>query len=210
MSRKILFTLATAATIAAAATLASSAADARGFGGGGGCGGGGHFGGSGFSRMGGGGFGGHFNGGHFGGRNFSRVGHPGFGHPGNWGHYNHYNHWNHWAHWHHRRWFWRDGRWVIIDGDEGGYPVAGPVASPAPGPCTCLTKTYTQDGLVVFADVCTKEAASAPVGGADATPPAPPAVDSKPDVSQAPTTNNYAGKTYQDFLAANAVATQKN
>ena len=43
MSRKILFTLATAATIAAAATLASSAADARGFGGGG------HFGGGGFS-----------------------------------------------------------------------------------------------------------------------------------------------------------------
>jgi hypothetical protein len=225
MSRKILFTLATAATIAAAATLASSAADARGFGAGGGFGGGGHFGGGGFSRMGGGGFGGHFNGGHFGGRNFSRVGHPGFGHPGNWGHYNHYNHWNHWAHWHHRRWFWRDGRWVIIDGDEGGYPVAGPVASPAPGPCTCLTKTYTQDGLVVFADVCTKEAASARVDGADATPPAPPlksseltppppppnaAVDSKPDVSQAPTTNNYAGKTFQDFLAANAVATQKN
>ena len=110
----------------------------------------------------------------------------------------------------------------IIDGDEGGYPVAGPVASPAPGPCTCLTKTYTQEGLVVFADVCTKEAASAPVGGADATPaspplksseltpPAPPAVDSKPDVSQAPTTNNYAGKTYQDFLAANAIAAQKN
>ena len=72
---------------------------------------------------------------------------------------------------------------------------------------------------MVFADVCTKGAASAPVGGADATPPlksseltppAPPAVDSKPDVSQAPTTNNYAGKTYQDFLAANAVATQKN
>jgi hypothetical protein len=29
-------------------------------------------------------------------------------------------------------------------------------------------------------------------------------------VSQAPTTTNYAGKTFQDFLAANAVATQKN
>ena len=35
-----------------------------------------------------------------------------------------------------------------------------PVASS--GPCTCLTKTYTPDGLVMFADVCTKEAASAP------------------------------------------------
>ena len=30
--------------------------------------------------------------------------------------------------------------------------------------CTCLTKEYTQDGLVVFKDVCTKEVASAPIG----------------------------------------------
>jgi hypothetical protein len=36
-------------------------------------------------------------------------------------------------------------------------------ASPAPR-CSCLTKEYTQDGLVVFQDVCTKEVASAPVG----------------------------------------------
>jgi hypothetical protein len=208
MSRKILFTLATAATIAAAATLASSAADARGFGGGGF--GGGH--GGGFSR---GGFGGnHFGGSHFAGNHFGGRG-IGRGYPGrNWGHP------VRWTHYHNHRWFWRDGRWVAFDGEVGGYDAPAPVA--AVGPCTCLTKTYTRDGLVVFADVCTKEAASAPVGGADATPPAPPlksseltppappAVDSKPDVSQAPTTNNYAGKTYQDFLAANAVATQKN
>ena len=202
MSRKILFTLATAATIAAAATLASSAADARGFGGGG-FGGGGHFGGGGFSR---GSFGGsHFVGGnHFGGRGFAgfhpRGPRPGWGHPVRWTHY------------HNHRWFWRDGRW--IDGEVGGYDAPAPVA--AVGPCTCLTKTYTQDGLVVFADVCTKEAASAPVGGAEvtppaksseATPPAPPA--NVADASQAPTTNNYAGKTYQDFLAANSLA-QKN
>jgi hypothetical protein len=220
MSRKFLFSLAAAATIAAAATLASSAADARGFGGGGF--GGGHFGGGGFAR--GGGFGGHFGGGfgrggfggnHFAGRNF---GHPGFGHWGRFGH------WGHWAGWHHRRWFWRDGRWFYGDGDygvDGGVDAAvAPVATP--GPCTCLTKTYTQDGLVVFADVCTKEAASAPVGGTEVTPPAktsevtpPPAPqaaqpDNKvADASQAPTTNNYAGKTYQDFLAANGLA-QKN
>jgi len=215
MSRKVLFTLATAATIAAAATLASSAADARGFGGGGGggFGGGGHFGGGGFSR--GGGFGSsHFGGNHFGGNHFAGRG-IGRGYPGQgWGHP------VRWTHLHHR-WFWRDGRWIVLDGVDGGYDEPQGVVA-APGPCTCLTKTYTQDGLVVFADVCTKEAASAPVGGADATPPAPPlksseltppappAVDSKPDVSQAPTTNNYAGKTYQDFLAANAVATQKN
>jgi hypothetical protein len=81
---------------------------------------------------------------------------------------------------------------------------------------TCLTKTYTQEGLVVFADVCTKEAASAPVDGTDAPPvkssevtPAPTPPNATPDVSQAPTSNNYAGKTFQDFLAANAQA-QKN
>ena len=39
-----------------------------------------------------------------------------------------------------------------------------PVAA-APGPCTCLTKEYTQDRLVVFADRCTKEMAAAPIGG---------------------------------------------
>ena len=62
MSRKLILTLATAATIAASA-LASTAADARGFGGGGGAFGGGRggFGGGGFARVGG------FGGGHFGG-----------------------------------------------------------------------------------------------------------------------------------------------
>jgi hypothetical protein len=69
---------------------------------------------------------------------------------------------------------------------------------------------------VVFADVCTKEAASAPVDGTDAPPvkssevtPAPTPPNATPDVSQTPTSNNYAGKTFQDFLAANAQA-QKN
>ncbi len=42
------------------------------------------------------------------------------------------------------------------------YAVAPVVA--APRPCTCLTKEYTPDNLVVFKDVCTKEVASAPVG----------------------------------------------
>lgn len=39
--------------------------------------------------------------------------------------------------------------------------AAAPVAAPR---CTCLTKEYTQDGLVIFQDTCTKELASAPVG----------------------------------------------
>ena len=34
-----------------------------------------------------------------------------------------------------------------------------------PGPCTCLTKNYTPEGMVVFQDLCTKEMASAPVDG---------------------------------------------
>jgi hypothetical protein len=34
----------------------------------------------------------------------------------------------------------------------------------APRPCTCLTKEYTPDNLVVFKDLCTKEVASAPAG----------------------------------------------
>ena len=71
-----------------------------------------------------------------------------------------------------------------------------------PGPCTCLTKDYTPDGIVVFKDLCTKEMASAPVNGA-------------PEQSgQAADPNNFAGKTYQDYLAANPQAksddTQKN
>ena len=39
-----------------------------------------------------------------------------------------------------------------------------PLVTPVVSRCTCLTKEYTQDGLVVFQDVCTKELASAPIG----------------------------------------------
>jgi hypothetical protein len=210
MSRKLILTLAMAATVAASA-LASSAADAHGFGGGGGFGGG---------R---GGFGG---GGHFGG--FARGG-LGGGHFGGFGrggrismyHFNGHNpgHWQHWSHWHHHyRWFWRDGRWVYLDGGDGGYaePIVGSYTAPAvstPGPCTCLTKSYTQDGMVVFADLCTKESAAAPVDGraADATPvppqapsapPPPPAGDKVSEAAPIQNPSNFAGRTYKDFLAA--------
>jgi hypothetical protein len=38
-------------------------------------------------------------------------------------------------------------------------------AAPPPAPCTCLTKSYAQDGSVMFADNCTKESAvAAPAG----------------------------------------------
>lgn len=78
-------------------------------------------------------------------------------------------------------------------------PVA---AAPAPGPCTCLVKDYTPDGLVVFTDMCTKESASAPVDGRAS------------NATDLPTSTNYAGRTYEDYLAANpqasAPAPQKN
>ena len=38
------------------------------------------------------------------------------------------------------------------------------LAPSTPRPCTCLTKEYTPDNLVVFKDLCTKEVASAPAG----------------------------------------------
>ena len=94
-----------------------------------------------------------------------------------------------------------------------------------PGPCTCLTKSYTQDGMVVFADLCTKESAAAPVDGrsADATPPqgpsgppapsappAPPAEDKASDAAPMQNPSNFAGRTYKDFLAANGLPMPKN
>ena len=41
------------------------------------------------------------------------------------------------------------------------YVAARPVAS-TPGPCTCLSKEYTQEGAVVFKDRCTAEMAMNP------------------------------------------------
>ena len=195
MSRKLTLTLAlaTAATIAAA-SLCSSAADARGFGGGG-FGGGRMGGGAGFARV------------AHGGRTLTPILNPGRGgSPGSprWpGHPGH-----HWTYHPHGHLVFRGGRWIMIDDVVDAAPVA-----PVAGPCTCLTKTYTPDGLVVFADICTKEAASARVdGGAAAATPVPPvdkssdATEAQPDAAAAPTSQNYAGRTYQEFLAANGQA----
>jgi hypothetical protein len=216
MSRKIILSLVAVGTIAAAG-FASDSSYARAFGGGGF--GGGHFG------------GGHFGGGHrlAGGGHFARRGgrlipvlNPGRpGHPGHWV----------WHHHDHGHWVFRDGVWIDIDAAVD----ATPVLQPAAGLCTCLTKTYTPNGLVVFADVCTKEAASAPVDqAADATPaptsgatagpisdptPGPsaspgqaPTADmakaSSADVAKVPTSPNYAGRTYADYLAATQQASQ--
>ena len=205
MSRKLILSLAAAATIAVA-SLSSGSADARGFAGGGGFGGGhGFAGGRGFgggaemARLPGGGHGGCC----------SVVkpifpGHPilpgpfPHGHPG-WGFYPHG----------HNHWVFRFGHWIVVDDvvEEAPATVIAPAA--IPGPCTCLTKNYTPSGLVVFADICTKESASAAVNGsaADASqaPTTPVAANAVP-MTVVPTTPNYAGKTYDDYLAANPQA----
>ena len=70
----------------------------------------------------------------------------------------------HWCH----RFAWRckvHVRWPrpIIYG-TGLVATSYALAPSAPRPCTCLTKEYTPDNLVVFKDLCTKEVASAPAG----------------------------------------------
>jgi hypothetical protein len=189
MSRQLILTLAAAASVAAASvTLGSSAVYARGMSGGGGN----HFSSGGRIHM-------------------AAVNHnPGLRSnrspirhlrgpvpPIVIGHL-HYHH-------HHHHWVFRGGRWIVLDGEDiAEAPVLGPAT--VPGPCTCLTKTYTPAGLVVFADVCTKESASAPVEGdtADASqqPTSDVAAKATP-MSQVPTKPNYAGRTYEDYLAAN-------
>jgi hypothetical protein len=232
LSRKMIMSFA-AATIAVA-SLASQAADARGFAGfgGGGMARAGNFGG--------GSFGGHFASftGH-GGRGLVPILPPG-GHPiiprpipiphpiipipvhlptplplplptptptpgPGPGDHDHHHH-------HHCHWGFVGGIWVVIDDVTNEVVEALPEDGPAPGPCTCLTKTYTPSGLVVFADVCTKESASASVyGGASAqatqVPTTPVAATAVP-MSVVPTTPDYAGRTYEDYLAANPQAAQ--
>ena len=202
MSRKAILSLATATIIAVG--LASTAADARGFGGGSG---GGHF--ASARSLGG--------GSHLAGR--GNVGRLATLNPGRGGRGGHPGHGGLHGHHHHR--IFRNGIWIDVDGYADGYVDAPVVATP--GPCTCLTKTYTTDGLVVFADVCTKEAASARVDGTagaievptdgKATSSSTAPVDNKA-MAQQPTSPNYAGRTYADFLAANtqaaSQAAQKN
>ena len=42
------------------------------------------------------------------------------------------------------------------------YAVARPAVAAVPGPCTCLSKEYTPEGVVVFKDRCTNEMAMTP------------------------------------------------
>jgi hypothetical protein len=141
---------------AASLVMTTSSADARGFGGGFSRGGGGHS----AMRMGGGGR-------HMGGMGRIGVRHVGFRHIGhrhpNWCRYSGRCHIH--VRWH-RPWIYGTGLVAT------SYAVAPAVAA-APRPCTCLTKEYTPDNLVVFKDVCTKEVASAPIGNTQAQLPLP-------------------------------------
>ena len=156
--------LAAIASIGAASFLSSSSAEARGFGGGmsRGGGGGAHIG----VRVGGGNHIGRIGGGprfvgHFKGPRF--VGHRPHFRP-NWCRFTH-RCGPHIVRWH-RPWVYGVGAVATT------YAVAPAVAA-APRPCTCLTKEYTPDNLVVFQDVCTKEVASAPIGNTQAQLPLP-------------------------------------
>jgi hypothetical protein len=107
-------------------------------------------------------------------------------------------------HEHHRHWAFRHGIWVEVEDVVADAVDVAPAITP--GPCTCLTKNYTPTGLVVFADICTKESASAPV---DSTADATQVPTTPPPTAQAPaaaTPSNFAGRTYQDYLAANPQA----
>ena len=89
------------------------------------------------------------------------------------------------------------------------YAVERPVTVVAQRPvtrstCNCLTKDYTPDGIVIFKDLCTKETASAPLPGS----PAAAALEQKQQQqSEVPAANNFAGKTFEEFKAAQAATT---
>jgi hypothetical protein len=96
---------------------------------------------------------------------------------------------DHWRFHEHRHFVrWHNHFWVR----PVGYAVRG-IETAVPSPCSCLTKNYTPEGQVVFADICTKESASAPVAGSS-------------EQTQADAPANYAGQTYQDYLKANPQA----
>jgi hypothetical protein len=85
----------------------------------------------------------------------------------------HHPHRPRWVHHHHRCGWGRPChvRWVRPYGGPGyvapSYVAPTPVraapayVAPTTNPCTCLTKEYTQDRMVIFRDTCTKEMASA-------------------------------------------------
>jgi hypothetical protein len=103
-----------------------------------------------------------------------------------WGGGGHHGGWHKYHHKHHAHWpRYRHHRYYVAPVVYSAYR-ARPVYAAAPNPCSCLSKAYTPEGQVVFSDNCTKESAMAPVPGVQ-------------QQSEAPATQNFAGKTFQDF-----------
>ncbi len=100
-------------------------------------------------------------------------------------HHHHHCHHSHKHCGHHYTWWWRHHHrpyWVApVVGET--VVEAAPVAAVAPvakDNCNCLTKTYLEDGSVMFKDICTKEAAVATPDELKAQAAgAPPAVQTK-------------------------------
>lgn len=89
-------------------------------------------------------------------------------------------------HWGHHHWRWRRHFYYAAPAIATGY-VGYRAAQP--NLCTCLTKEYTPEGQVVFKDRCTNEMAMAPVPGVQ-------------QQGAAPSPQNFAGRTFQDFQNA--------
>ena len=89
--------------------------------------------------------------------------HPGHGIPGGAGHPGWHPHNWHPHNWHPYivRYRVRTAPVTYVARAPVAYVAPAPVAAVA-APCTCLTKEYTQEGAVLFKDICTNEAAINP------------------------------------------------
>ncbi len=100
----------------------------------------------------------------------------------------HHHYWWWWSHW---RPYWI-GPTVVTGAVAGGAVARGGVSyaatAPATNRCNCLTKEYTQDGAVVFKDVCTNEMAMNPPANAS---PAAAMAPQEPQMPQQPIQQGY-------------------
>jgi len=77
--------------------------------------------------------------------------------------HHHHKHHKH-LHWHHKKYYY-DTDTAYVSSPSYTYSTPSYTYTKAADPCTCLTKEYTDDGRVLFKDVCTKESAISPPGG---------------------------------------------
>jgi hypothetical protein len=77
-------------------------------------------------------------------------------------HHHHKHHKHH--HWHHKKYYYPEVETTYESSPTYNYSKPSYTYTKAADPCTCLTKEYTDDGRVLFKDVCTKESAISPPG----------------------------------------------